>query len=98
VTVLAFAGDFVDYSDQREECRKDSISIISQRMYNMKQISIIIALALLTTIANAQNIKGPHQVRANDEVKKQQVENRSESPDLRVVHGMTKLVNIFGIK
>ena len=40
----------------------------------MKQISIIIALALLTTIANAQNIKGSHQVRANDEVKKQQVE------------------------
>ena len=36
----------------------------------MKQISIIIALALLTTIANAQNIKGSHQVRANDEVKK----------------------------
>ena len=46
----------------------------------MKQISIIIALALLTTIANAQNIKGSHQVRVNDEVKKQQVENRSESP------------------
>ena len=23
VTVLAFAGDFVDYSDQREECRKN---------------------------------------------------------------------------
>ena len=43
-------------------------------MYNMKQISIIIALALLTTIANAQNIKGSHQVRANDEVMKQQVE------------------------
>ena len=37
----------------------------------MKQISIIIALALLTTIANAQNIKGSHEVRANDEVKKQ---------------------------
>ena len=64
----------------------------------MKQISITIALALLTTIANAQNIKGSHQVRANDEVKKQQVENRSESPDLIVVHGMTKLENIFGIK
>ena len=45
----------------------------------MKQISIIIALALLTTIANAQNIKGSHQVRGNDEVKKQQVENRSEN-------------------
>jgi len=74
VTVLAFAGDFVDYSVQREECRKDSISIISQRMYNMKQISIIIALALLTTIANAQNISSSHEVRANDEVKKQQVE------------------------
>ena len=40
----------------------------------MKQISITIALALLTTIANAQNITGSHQVRANDEVKKQQVE------------------------
>ena len=48
----------------------------------MKQISIIIALALLTTIANAQNIKGSHEVRANDEVKKQQVDNRSEPPDL----------------
>jgi hypothetical protein len=48
----------------------------------MKQISIIIALALLTTIANAQNISSSHQVRVNDEVKKQQVENRSESPDL----------------
>jgi hypothetical protein len=43
-------------------------------MYNMKQISIIIALALITTIANAQNITGSHQVRVNDEVKKQQVE------------------------
>ena len=31
-------------------------------------------MALLTTIANARNIKGSHQVRANDEVKKQQVE------------------------
>ena len=40
----------------------------------MKQISIIIALALLTTIANAQNISSSHEVRANDEVKKQQVE------------------------
>jgi hypothetical protein len=50
----------------------------------MKQILIIIALALLTTIANAQNISSSHQVRANDEVKKQQVENRSEpSPDLQ---------------
>ena len=55
---------------------------------NMKQISIIIALALLTTIANAQNVKGSHQVRGNDEVKKQQVENRSESP----------LIYIFGTK
>jgi hypothetical protein len=44
----------------------------------MKQISIIIALALLTTFVNAQNIKGSHQVRGNDEVKKQHVENRSE--------------------
>ena len=48
----------------------------------MKQISIIIALALLTTIANAQNIKGSHEVRANDEVKKQQVENKSENRPL----------------
>ena len=39
-------------------------------------------MALICTIANAQNIKGSHEVRANDEVKKQQVENRSESPDL----------------
>ena len=48
----------------------------------MKQISIIIALALLTTIANAQNISSSHQVRVNDEVKKQQVENRSENRPL----------------
>ena len=40
----------------------------------MKQISITIALALICTIANAQNITGSHQVRVNDEVKKQQVE------------------------
>ena len=40
----------------------------------MKQISITIALALLCTIANAQNIIGSHQVRVNDEVKKQEVE------------------------
>ena len=40
----------------------------------MKQISITIALALSCTIANAQNITGSHQVRVNDEVKKQQVE------------------------
>ena len=39
-------------------------------------------MALLTTIANAQNIKGSHEVRANDEVKKQQVENRSENRPL----------------
>ena len=31
-------------------------------------------MALLCTIANAQNIIGSHQVRVNDEVKKQQVE------------------------
>ena len=31
-------------------------------------------MALSCTIANAQNIKGSHEVRANDEVKKQQVE------------------------
>ena len=49
----------------------------------MKNVVNIIALALLTTIANAQIIKGSHEVRANDEVKKQQMENRSESPDLR---------------
>lgn len=29
---------------------------------------------MICTIANAQNIKGSHQVRANDEVKKHQVE------------------------
>ena len=40
----------------------------------MKQISITIALALICTIANAQNISSSHQVRANDEVKKHQVE------------------------
>lgn len=40
----------------------------------MKHISITIALALICTIANAQNITGSHQVRVNDEVKKQQVE------------------------
>ena len=40
----------------------------------MKQISITIALALSCTIANAQNITGSHQVRVDDEVKKQQVE------------------------
>ena len=40
----------------------------------MKQISITIALALICTIANAQNISSSHQVRVNDEVKKQQVE------------------------
>ena len=48
----------------------------------MKQISITIALALSCTIANAQNIKGSHEVRANDEVKRQQVENRSENRPL----------------
>ena len=40
----------------------------------MKNVVNIIALALSCTIANAQNIKGSHEVRANDEVKKQQVE------------------------
>ena len=40
----------------------------------MKQISITISLALSCTIVNAQNIIGSHQVRVNDEVKKQQVE------------------------
>ena len=39
-------------------------------------------MALICTIANAQNIKGSHQVKANDEVKKQQVENRSEKRPL----------------
>ena len=48
----------------------------------MKNVVNIIALALICTIANAQNIKGSHQVRANDEVKKQQVENRSENRPL----------------
>ena len=45
----------------------------------MKQISITIALALICTIVNAQNITVSHQVRVNDEVKKQEVENRSEN-------------------
>ena len=40
----------------------------------MKQMLTIIALALICTTANAQNITGSHQVRVNDEVKKQQVE------------------------
>jgi hypothetical protein len=40
----------------------------------MKNVVNIIFLALSCTIANAQNIKGSHEVRANDEVKKQQVE------------------------
>lgn len=40
----------------------------------MKNVVNIIALALSCTIANAQNITGSHQVRVNDEVKKQQVE------------------------
>ena len=40
----------------------------------MKQIAIIIALALFATLANAQNITGSHQVRVDDEVKKQLVE------------------------
>ena len=37
-------------------------------------IVTIIALALICTIVNAQNITVSHQVRVNDEVKKQQVE------------------------
>ena len=40
----------------------------------MKNVVNIIALALICTIANAQNISSSHQVRVNDEVKKQQVE------------------------
>ena len=48
--------------------------LLIKEMLNMKQILIIIALALLTTISNAQNISSSHQVRVNDEVKKQQVE------------------------
>lgn len=40
----------------------------------MKHILITIALALFATIANAQNITGSHQVRVDDEVKKQLVE------------------------
>ena len=39
-------------------------------------------MALSCTIANAQNISSSHQVRVNDEVKKQQVENRSENRPL----------------
>ena len=37
-------------------------------------IVTIIALALICTIVNAQNITVSHQVRVNDEVKKQEVE------------------------
>jgi hypothetical protein len=40
----------------------------------MKNVVNIIVLALICTIANAQNISSSHQVKANDEVKKQQVE------------------------
>ena len=40
----------------------------------MKNVVNIIVLALSCTIANAQNTSSSHQVRANDEVKKQQVE------------------------
>ncbi len=39
-------------------------------------------MALSCTIANAQNTSSSHQVRVNDEVKKQQVENRSENRPL----------------
>jgi hypothetical protein len=40
----------------------------------MKNVVNIIVLALSCTIANSQNTSSSHQVRANDEVKKQQVE------------------------
>ena len=40
----------------------------------MKQINTIIACLLVCVTVHAQNIIGSHQVRANDEVKKQQVE------------------------
>ena len=40
----------------------------------MKQMLTIIALALICTTANAQNITGSHQMRVDDEVKKLQVE------------------------
>ena len=47
---------------------------------------------MICTIVNAQNIIGSHQVRVNDEVKKQQVEYavvdstvRSGVPDLEIV-------------
>ena len=53
-------------------------------------------MALLTTIANAQNIKGSHQVRTNDEVKKQQVENRSENRPL-IYHETNINNNSLGI-
>ena len=56
----------------------------------MKQISITIALALICTIANAQNISSSHQVRVNDEVKKQQVENRSENRPL--IYGIIRKI------
>ena len=40
----------------------------------MKQINTIIACLLVCVTVHAQNITGSHQVRVNDEVKKQQVE------------------------
>ena len=46
----------------------------------MKQIQTIIALTLLCTTANAQNIQGSYQPKADGMVSKQQVANRSESP------------------
>ena len=40
----------------------------------MKQINTIIVCLLFCVTVHAQNISGSHQVRVNDEVKKQQVE------------------------
>ena len=44
------------------------------KLVNIKYIYIIIALAIFSTTANAQNITGSHKVRVDDEVVKQQVE------------------------
>ena len=68
----------------------------------MKHISITIALALICTIANAQNITGSHQVRVNDEVKKQQVEyaavdSTGQGMVWRVITGSVLLI-IYSLK
>ena len=61
----------------------------------MKQIAIIIALALFTTLANAQNITGSHQVRVDDEVKKLQVEyDDVDTNGQDVVIGTERVTNL----